>query len=145
MTQHITTESDASADTVDREAVEGFFKVLADAWAKYDSAAVADSFADDSSLLEPLRRSPMGDPPSPPGIRLTACMLRGTTTDIQVEKIRPIDADHAFVDACQTISGSDGRGRSVAGTLSSPRPDHGSDGWRFVDARPYISQLTRPD
>jgi uncharacterized protein (TIGR02246 family) len=136
MTQHTTTESDATAETVAPEAIAEFFKVLADAWATNDGAAVADSFVDDGSLINPFGDRADGRSAIAAMYgHYFAGMLRGTTTDVQVETIRPIDVDHAFVDGCQTIYGSDGT--VVLVVHLSSLLYHSSDGWRFVDARPY--------
>jgi uncharacterized protein (TIGR02246 family) len=136
MTQHTTTGSDATAARVARDAVEGFFKVLADDWATNDGAAVANSFVDDGSLINPFGERADGRS----AIAAMYCeyfagMLRGTTTAVQVEAIRSIHGDGAFADSRQTIYGPNGS--VVLVVHLSSLLHHGGDGWRVVDARPY--------
>ena len=51
------------------------------------------------------------------------------------ERVRAVEADHAFADAEQTIVGANGDIVLVVHLAALLRRD--DDAWRFVDSRPY--------
>ena len=63
-------------------------------------------------------------------------MLRGTSTTLTLASVRAVEPSHALADGEQTIYGSDGSVVLVVHLAALFL--HDGDGWRFVDARPYV-------
>src|SRR5262249_22316011 len=96
----VSTYVDQLASTFDR---------MAEAWAANDGGAVAAFFTDDASLINPFGQRADGRAAvAAMYAEYFGGMLGGTTTTVDVGSVRPVGADHAFVDAEQTITGPDG-------------------------------------
>jgi uncharacterized protein (TIGR02246 family) len=109
---------------------------LAAAWKTNDGAAVAAFFTDDGSLINPFGERAEGRAAvSAMYTEYFAGMLRGTSTVIKVTNVRPVGADHAFVDADQAIHAPDGKVLLAVHLSGLFRRD--GERWRFVDGRPY--------
>ena len=111
------------------------------AWKSNDGVAVASFFVEEGTLINPFGPRADGRP------AITAMyseyfggMLRGTSTTITVASVRPVENHHAFVDAEQTVTGSDGSVVLVVHLAALMRRDAGD--WRFVDARPYAFAMS---
>jgi hypothetical protein len=63
-------------------------------------------------------------------------MLRGSSTTFKLATMRTVENNHAFVDADQTINGSDGSVVLVVHLAALLRREAAA--WRLVDARPYV-------
>lgn len=107
------------------------------AWKTNDGAAVAGFFVEDGTLISPFGQRADGR------AALTAIyseyyggMLRGTSTAIGLATVRATENNHAFADCEQTIYAPDGKVVLVVHLAALLRRD--SDGWRFVDSRPYV-------
>jgi uncharacterized protein (TIGR02246 family) len=109
---------------------------LAAAWKTNDGAAVAGFFVDDGTLINPFGQRADGRAAvASMYADYFAGMLRGTSTVINLTTVRPVGADHAFVDGDQTIHGPDGSVVLVAHLAALFRRE--GDRWQFVDSRPY--------
>jgi hypothetical protein len=62
-------------------------------------------------------------------------MLQGTTTSINLSRLRPIEGEHAFADADQIIYAANGDVLLALHVVNLLRRD--GDDWRLVDSRPY--------
>jgi hypothetical protein len=62
-------------------------------------------------------------------------MLKGTTTSISLAHVRPVEPDHAFADAEQTIYAANGDVLMALHVVNLLRKD--GDDWQLVDSRPY--------
>lgn len=116
--------------------IVAFHDKLAAAWRANDGAAFAAFFAEDGSLINPFGERADGRE------ALTAMyseyfggMLKGTTTSISVSQLRPVEPDHAFADAEQTIYAANGDVLMALHVVNLLRRD--GDDWRLVDSRPY--------
>jgi uncharacterized protein (TIGR02246 family) len=116
--------------------IVAFHDKLAAAWRANDGAAFAAFFTEDGSLI-----NPFGERADGRGA-LTAMyseyfvgMLKGTTTSISLSQLRPVEPDHAFADAEQTIYAANGDVLMALHVVNLLRRD--GDDWRLVDSRPY--------
>jgi len=116
--------------------VTAFFEAMAAAWRANDGEAFAAFFTEDGSLINPFGERADGR------AALTAMysgyfggMLQGTTTSIILNQLRPIETNHAFADADQTVFAANGEVLLALHVVSLLRRD-GED-WRLVDSRPY--------
>ena len=127
----------------DEAGVHELLNRFAEAWSTKGGGALGGYFSEDGTLINPFGELAAGR-------KAVAAMyggyfdgmLQGTTTTIKVGTVRAVGADHAFVDAEQTIFGPAGDtilGLHLCGLLRRE-----TDGWRFVDARPY-TVATLPD
>src|SRR5260221_12250813 len=82
---------------------------FAAAWKTNDASAVASSFTDDGSLINPFGQRAEGrDAVATMYSEFFAAMLRGTSTTVNLTSVRAVEDNHALVDCDQTIYGSDG-------------------------------------
>ena len=116
--------------------IVAFHDKLAAAWSANDGSVFSAFFAEDGSLINPFGERADGRE------ALTAMyseyfggMLKGTTTSISVTHLRPVEADHAFADAEQTIYAANGDVLLALHVVNLLRKD--GDTWRLVDSRPY--------
>jgi len=63
-------------------------------------------------------------------------MLRGTTTRFKLATVRPVEANHVFVDGEQTLYAPDGTTMLVVHVAALMRRE--GSAWRLVDSRPYV-------
>lgn len=116
--------------------VEAFLKLVCDAWQSNDGRALASFFTDDGSLINPFGERADGR-------QAVAAMysgyfdgmLKGTSTTITLDGVRPIGLDHAFLDAEQVINGAGGEVVLRLHLSALLRREEGA--WRFIDCRPY--------
>jgi uncharacterized protein (TIGR02246 family) len=86
-----------------------FFAELAEAWNANDGAAIAEFFTEDGSLINPFGERADGRAALAVMYgEYFGAMLQGTTTAIALTRLRPVEADHVFSDADQTIDGPSG-------------------------------------
>jgi uncharacterized protein (TIGR02246 family) len=116
--------------------VASLYGKLAASWRANDGAAFAALFAEDGSLINPFGERADGRE------ALTAMyseyfggMLKGTTTSITLTHLRPVEPDHAFADAEQTIYAATGEVMLALHVANLLRRD--GDDWQLVDSRPY--------
>ncbi len=116
--------------------VVAFHDKVAAAWSANDGAAFAAFFTQDGSLINPFGERADGRQ------ALTAMyseyfggMLKGTTTSISLTHVRPVEPDHAFADAEQTVYAANGDVLMALHVVNLLRRD--GDDWRLVDSRPY--------
>jgi len=112
------------------------FEKFTAAWKAGDGAAAAAFFVEDGSLINPFGeradgRAAIGGMYS----QYFAGMLRGSTTTITVQSVRNVESSHAFADADQTVTGSDGTIILVVHIAMLLR--RVGDDWKIVDSRPY--------
>jgi uncharacterized protein (TIGR02246 family) len=117
--------------------IKSTFDRFADVWRTNDGAAVASFFVEGGALINPFGQRADGRN----GIAAMYSeyfggMLHGTSTTFTIARVRAVENDHAFADAEQTINGPDGNVILVVHLAALLRRD--GDGWRFVDARPYV-------
>lgn len=115
-----------------------FLQQFADSWQKNDGTVLADTFTDAGTIINPFGQR--ADGRSGVAAMYDAYfngMLAGTTTTIQLDTVRPVGNDHAFVDAEQTIHAPDGDALLVVHLAALLQRD--GDAWRFVDSRPYTT------
>jgi uncharacterized protein (TIGR02246 family) len=119
------------------EEIQTTLNRFCDAWKSNDGTAVGSFFSDDGTLINPFGERADGR------AAVTAMyfqyfggMLRGTSTAFKLAIVRTVENNHAFVDADQTINGSDGSVVLVVHLAALLRREAGA--WRLVDARPYV-------
>jgi uncharacterized protein (TIGR02246 family) len=123
------------------QSVTAFFGKVSDAWSANDGAAFAELFTADGSLVNPFGERADGRAAvAAMYAEYFAGMLKGTTTSITLTQLRPIESDHAFADADQTICSANGEVLLRLRVVNLLRRD-GSD-WSLVDSRPY--ELSSP-
>jgi uncharacterized protein (TIGR02246 family) len=106
------------------------------AWKTNDGASLGSHFVEDGSLINPFGERADGRAAvSAMYTQYFGTVLRGTTTRFQPASIRPVAADHAFVDGRQTIVGADGQ--VVMDVHLSALLRRSGDSWQFVDSRPF--------
>lgn len=116
--------------------IERFLHGFADAWSANDGDALADSFADDGSLINPFGQRADGRAAiAEMYSTYFAGMLKGTTTSITLEHVRTLGDGHALTDAEQTIYDSGG-GIVLKVHLAAVLGQE-PGGWRFLDSRPF--------
>lgn len=109
---------------------------FAAAWQTNDGAAVAGFFVEDGALVNPFgQRADGRTAVAAMYSEYFGGMLRGTSTTFDFASVRPVEDDHAFVDAEQTIHAPDGAVVLVVHLAALLRRD--GEVWRFVDSRPY--------
>ncbi len=113
--------------------IVAFHDKLAAAWRANDAVAFAAFFTEDGSLINPFGERADGRE------ALTAMyseyfggMLKGTTTSISLSQLRPVEPDHAFADAEQTIYAANGDVLMALHVVNLLRRDGGD--WRLVDS-----------
>ena len=107
-----------------------------EAWQSNDGAAVAGFFVEDGSLINPFGQRADGRAAvAAMYAEYFGGMLRGTSTTLDVGRVRPVGEDHAFVDAEQAITGPNGAVVLAVHLAALLRRE--GDTWRFVDSRPY--------
>jgi len=116
--------------------LEAFLKLVSDSWRANDGKAFASFFAEDGSLINPFGERADGRQAVATmyGTYFDG-MLRGTSTTIALDRVRPIGTEHAFLDAEQTINGTGGEVVLVVHLSALLR--RGDGGWQFLDSRPY--------
>ncbi|HYA44556.1 MAG TPA: SgcJ/EcaC family oxidoreductase [Acidimicrobiales bacterium] len=116
--------------------VAAFYEKLAASWSANDGAAFAALFTEDGSLINPFgERADGQDALRAIYNEYFAGMLKGTTTSIRLTHLRPVDTDHAFADAEQTIYAANGDVVLALHVVNLLRRD--GDDWRLADSRPY--------
>ena len=120
----------------DRASIQALYDELCVAWKTNDAGTVAELFTDDGSLINPFGQRADGR------AAITSMyaeyfngLLAGTTTVATVDTIRPIDADHVFVDGRQTVDAPNGATIFDLHISALVRREH--DSWKLVDARPF--------
>lgn len=109
---------------------------FAAAWRSNAAAAVAGFFTDDGSLINPFGERADGRAAiTAMYARYFQGMLRGTSTAAQIGSVRPIEGQHAFLDADQTVFAPDGSVLLAVHVAALLRRE--ADSWRLVDSRPY--------
>src|SRR4051812_28494716 len=80
-----------------------------DAWKTNNGTAVAGFFVEDGSLINPFGQRADGRAAiAAMYAEYFGGLLRGTSTTFSLTSVRAVDADHAFIDAEQTITAPDG-------------------------------------
>jgi uncharacterized protein (TIGR02246 family) len=120
----------------DLDQITSTFNRFSAAWKTNDAAAVAGFFAEDGSLVNPFGQRADGRA----GVAAMYAeyfggMLRGSSTTINVTRVRAVGHTHAFADGEQTIHAADGTVLLALRIAALLARDGG--GWRIVDARPY--------
>ena len=122
--------------TADRATIDAFLAELTSAWKRNDGATFAANFTDDGSLINPFGERADGR------AAVTAMyteyfggMLAGTTTTIDLTRVRDIEPNHVLMDAEQTIHAPNGDVVLSLHVTNLLRRESGS--WRLVDSRPY--------
>ena len=116
--------------------IQAAFDHSTTAWQANDGPALADSFTDDGSLINPFGQR--ADGRSAIGAMYAEFfggMLQGSSTTVTVTNVRAVEPNYAFADGEQTISGPDGS-VVLAVHLSALLRREGET-WRWVDVRPY--------
>ena len=116
--------------------VAAFYQEIAAAWGANDGTAFAAFFTEDGSLINPFGeradgRAALAEMYS----EYFGGMLKGTTTSISLTHLRPIEPDHAFADAEQTIYAANGDVLMALHVVNLLR--RAGDDWRLADSRPY--------
>jgi len=120
----------------DQATVKAFLDRVEDGWKTNDGNAIGDFFTEDGTLINPFGER--ADGRSAIGAMYSdyfTGMLQGSTTQVRVDSVRTVGADHAFVDAEQTILGPGADIVLVAHLAALLQRD--GDSWQFVDGRPY--------
>ena len=116
--------------------VAAFYEKLAASWKDNDGAAFAAFFTEDGSLINPFgERADGREALRAMYSEYFAGMLKGTTTSISSTHLRPIETDHAFADAEQTVYAANGEVVLALHVVNLLRRD--GDDWRLADSRPY--------
>lgn len=122
--------------SADFDGISSMFGRLSAAWQTNDGNAVAGFFTEDGSLINPFgQRADGRDAIAAMYSAYFAGMLHGTSTVINLTRLRPIEPVHAFGDSEQTILGANGE-VLLAVHLGALLRREGDD-WLIVDARPY--------
>jgi uncharacterized protein (TIGR02246 family) len=122
--------------------ISAFFERLCKAWETNDAAEVGGLFADDGTLINPFgQRADGRDAVTAMYGEYFAGMLGGTSTTVEVQSVRTIDATHSLVDAEQAILGPDGSTVLDVHLTALLRQEGGE--WRLVDTRPFSYQEPR--
>lgn len=125
----------------DKEIFQDTVAQFSSAWNNHDSKAMADFWATDGTLLSPWTNSVYSgrDEIEKYFVREQIDGMKDSQIKLDIEKVRFIDSDTAFVDANLTISGM-----KIAGENAVPFRNHGvflfvkRDGkWKILEARPY--------
>jgi uncharacterized protein (TIGR02246 family) len=106
-------------------------------WKANDGAALARYFTEDGTLINPF--GPRADGRSAVSAMYGDYfngMLRGTTTRFKLATVRPVEANHVFVDGEQTLYAPDGTTMLVVHVAALMRRE--GSAWRLVDSRPYV-------
>lgn len=121
----------------DEQAVQAFLDEFASTWKANDGAALGDAYVPDGSLINPFgqRADGRAGVAGMYGAFFDGQMLAGTTTSISLQRARPVDPDHVFIDAAQTIHGP--AGEVVLAVQLAALLRRVASSWEFVDARPY--------
>lgn len=118
--------------------IHEFFERFAACWKTNDGTALGEFFTDDGTLINPFGQRADGRAAvAAMYSQFFTGLLKATTTTISVETVRPVGADHVFVDAEEPIHGPNGDPILVA-HLTALLRRVGTD-WKFVDARPYTA------
>ena len=121
------------------DGVGDFFAKLAEAWNANDGPAFAAFFVEDGSLINPFGERADGRAALESMYSdYFSGMLKGTTSSIDLGKVRPVGSDHVFADGEQTIYAANGDVLLALHAVNLLRRD--GDGWRLVDSRPYAFQ-----
>lgn len=116
--------------------IASFHDKLAAAWRANDGVAFAAFFTEDGSLINPFgERADGREALTVMYSEYFGGMLKGTTTSISLSQLRPVEPDHAFADAEQTIYAANGDVLMALHVVNLLRRD--GDDWRLVDSRPY--------
>jgi uncharacterized protein (TIGR02246 family) len=116
--------------------VQATFDHSTAAWKANDGAALATSFTDDGSLINPFgQRADGRSAIAAMYAEYFGGMLRGSSTAFTLTSVRAVETTHAFADGEQTISGPDGTVILAVHLSALLRRD--GDTWRWVDVRPY--------
>ncbi len=109
---------------------------FASAWKANDGPSLGQFFTDSGTLVNPFGQMADGrDAVTGMYSEYFNGMLAGTSTSIELAKVRDLGGGHAFVDAEQTILAPDDT-QLLAVHLSALLERQGGT-WRFADARPY--------
>lgn len=124
--------------------VAAFFDELSAVWKSNDGAAAAALFTEDGSLINPFGERADGR------AALAAMytdyfggMLQGTTTSVDVARVRAIGSDLAVADAEQTVFAASGDVVLNLHVVNVLRRD--GDDWRLLDSRPYAFSVPPQD
>ncbi len=118
--------------------VAKLYEKLAAAWKDNDGAAFAAFFTEDGSLINPFgERADGREALRAMYSEYFGGMLKGTTTSISSTQLRPVEPDHAFADAEQTVYAANGEVLLALHVVNLLRRD--GDDWQLVDSRPYAS------
>lgn len=116
--------------------VAALFDEVSAVWKSNDGAAAAALFTDDGSLINPFGERADGR------AALAAMytdyfggMLQGTTTSIELSRVRAMGSEFAVADAEQTIFAANGDVVLSLHVVNVLRRD--GDDWRLLDSRPY--------
>jgi uncharacterized protein (TIGR02246 family) len=116
--------------------VKSTFDRFAAAWKSNEGGAVAGLFAEDGALINPFGQRADGRAAiAAMYSEYFGGMLRGTSTTVNLTRVRSVEDNHAFADGEQTVHAADGNVILVVHLAALLRRE--GDGWRFVDARPY--------
>jgi uncharacterized protein (TIGR02246 family) len=119
-----------------KEQIKQTYDRFAANWKTNDGPSVAGDFVEDGSLINPFGQPAKGRAAiAAMYAEYFAGMLRGTTTTFELTDVRPVENDHAFVDAEQVIRGADGTVVLAAHLTALLR--HERNEWRIVDGRPF--------
>ncbi len=123
--------------SADFDQVKSALDEFAEAWKANDGAALGRFFVDEGTLINPFGHRADGRPAvAALYSEYFGGMLSGTSTTIALASVHAVESDHAFADAEQTVRAADGSVLFAVNLAALLRRT--GDGWRFVDARPYV-------
>jgi uncharacterized protein (TIGR02246 family) len=133
----------ASAESAHEEAramlfdqIKSTFERFAAAWSTHDGAALAATFTEDGSLINPFgERADGRGALAGMYAGYFAGMLGGTSTSFELKQVRAVGDDHVFADAAQTVYAADGS--LLLALHLSALLRRQAQRWSFVDSRPY--------
>lgn len=113
-----------------------FFDHVAAVWKTNDGVAVAGTFTDDGTLINPFGQLAEGRASiAAMYSEYFGGMLSGTSTTVKLTHVHAVESDHAFADGDQTIFGADGN--VVFALHISALLRREGESWHFVDSRPF--------
>jgi uncharacterized protein (TIGR02246 family) len=117
--------------------IEGLLGDFSAAWDASDGEALAGLYVEDGCLIDPFGNEARGRSAI---ARAFGALFEGplgaTTTRFDIENIRPVESEHAFVDGRQVARDRDGNPAIEVHVAMLTRRT--ADGWRFVDGRPHV-------
>ncbi len=137
----ISTLAQAQNQQTEEEAIKSLFVKFSDGWNKQDGMAMAATYAEDASLIDPMGEEARGREAIANLLnKAVSVFLRESKSDHTVNHIRFLTPDVAFVDATQTVTGAlspDGKTMPDATLHVAVLLLKKDNNWWFVDARPY--------